>query len=159
MTKEITKSIILQEIQDKLKLREFEAGKFLFDETVVPTYDIGEHLRQRWTKYYQTSITSIGPHTFFNVPNNEKWRLSRYDIVFMSGSYTVAGLYVNRRNRSPGDSFIYLDLEAAQAISYHTELQVPVILDSGDQLLINIDGYTSTGNLRLYIDYEMEEIR
>jgi len=159
MSKEITKAIILQEIQDKLRLRDFIPAKFLFDETVVPVYDIGQHLESWWQQYMEKSVTSASGLSFFIVPGTERWHLKRYDIVFMgAGAYTVSGLYVVRTNRV-GAASVYLDLTAAQTVSYHVELPQPAVLQSGDILYINIDGYTSPQNLRLYIDYMKEEIR
>ena len=160
MTKEITKAIILQEVQDKFKLRDFEPAKFLFDETVVPIYNVDQHLGTWWNKYVQVSITGTGPITCFYVPSTEKWRLSRYDVVFMgAGAYTVAGVYVRRLNRDPNDAFVYLNLTAAQTVSYHVELPRDVILQPNDQIAVNIDGYTTTQNLRLYVDVMTEEVR
>ena len=161
MTKEITKSVILQEMQDKLALREFEPDKFLFSETVVPTYDIEQHLEEHWQKYITESITAIGSQFFISIPPTEKWTMSRYDVVFMTGTYTVAGVYFTRppAHRAPSDAYMYLDLTAAQSVSYHVEMSQPVILEPNSSIFINIDGYTVTGNLRLYIDYMKEEIR
>ena len=157
MTKEITKAKILQEMQDKLMLREFDPTKFLFSETVIPTYDIEQHLESWWMKYVTKNIIASGAMEFFVVPEGERWYVKRYDVVFRTGVYTVAGVYLVRRNRDPSDCSMYLDLAAAQSVSYHAETDV--VLAPGDSVRINIDGYTSTGELRLYIDYKMEEIR
>ena len=161
MTKEITKAHILQQIQDKFSLREFEAAKFLFSETVLPIYDMGQHLYERWQKYATQSVTTTGGLQFYTVPDDEQWTLSLYDVVFMTGAYTVAGVYVRRplAYRDPGDAYIYLDLAAAQNTSYHVELHHPIVLEAHTSIYVCIDGYTSTGDLRLYIDYMMEKIR
>jgi len=159
MTKEITKARVLQEVQDKFKLREFDSAQFLFDETVVPTYDIGQHLKSFQNRWAEKSITGIGAQVFFTVPFTEKWKLYRYDVVFMgAGAYTVAGVLTMRVPITSGES-CYLDLKAAQTESYHIQLPTPIVLHPGDKLYINIDGYTSTQDLRLYIDHEVEEIR
>ena len=157
MTKEITKARVLQEMQDKLLLREFIPEKFLFSETVTPVYNIEQHLEQWWQNYIEASVTGIGIKYFYAVPEDERWHLKRYDVVFMSGAFTIAGVYIRRRNRDPSDAYMYLDLTAAQNTSYHHETDV--VLTAGDTLNINVDGYTSTGDLRLYIDYKMEKIR
>jgi len=158
MTKEITKAVILQELQDKLKLREFEPANFLFEETVIPTYEIAPHLLHGRISQANVSITSAAAFLFFTVPDNEKWRFSRYDIIFMgSGAITVAGVYIQRKNS--GIYFAYLDLEAGQTVSYHTELPTPVVLWPGDTIHVTVDGYTSSQYLRMYLDYEREEIR
>ena len=158
MTKEITKAFILQQIQDKFGMREFAPAAFLFDETVVPVYNIEQHLEEMYTRYVIKSITSTGGKTLLAVPGTERWHLKRYDVVFMGVStFTVAGVYITRINRSPADSYIYLDLEAAQSVSYHKD--VDVILNPGDIVGVSIDGYTSTADLRLYVDYLREEIR
>ena len=158
MTKEITKSIILQQIQDKFKLREFEASPFLFSEIVSPVYNIEEHLKNFKESYQTVSITGIAAYTFFTVPDDEKWVLSRYDVVFMATSvYTVAGVFTQRT--TDGSKYCYLDLAAAQSVSYHVSLPFPISLVPGNKLRISIDGYTSTADLRMYIDYIVEKIR
>ena len=158
MTKEVTKAYILQQMEDKFKLRDYIASKFLLDETIVPTYDIKQHLEKWEVKYKEESITAIGNKSFFAVPANERWELHRYDVVFMgAGAYTIAG--ANFKRSSSGVHTIYMDLTAAQTTSYHVELPKPVTLEHGDVIYVNIDGYTSPQNLRLYIDYMTEEIR
>ena len=157
MTKEITKAVILQEMQDKFKLREFDPAQFLFDETVVPIYNIEQHLEEWWNQYVSASITGTGPAFFVETPQDEKWHLKRYDVVFMSGVYTIAGVYIKRKNSSPAGASVYLDLTAAQNVSYHQETDV--VLTRGDALYANVDGYTSTGSLRLYMDFVKEKIR
>ena len=161
MTKEITKAHILQQIQDKFSLREFEAAKFLFSETVLPIYDMGRHLYEQWQKHVTESVTEMGTVLFYSVPDDEQWTLSRYDVVFMTGAYTIAGIYIVRpvAHRNPGSAYIYLDLAAAQNTSYHVELHHPVVLEPHSFIYASIDGYTTTGDLRLYIDYMMEKMR
>jgi len=158
MTKEITKAIILQEIQDKLKMREFAPAKFLFDETVVPVYNIERHLDHWITNFVNVAITSTGPRILFTVPADERWFLRRYDAVFMTGVYTITGMYTRRHDMDQA-YFCYLDLGAGTSISYHIDLLNPIVLDPGDIIAVNVDGYTSTGDFRLYIDYLKEEIR
>ena len=160
MTKEITKAIILQQMGDKLKLREFSHAAFLFDETVVPVYNIEPHLEEWWQRYYSTSIIAIGGRLIKEVPDDRRWHLRAYDVVFMGAvTCTVAGIYIERVNRSPADAFIYLDLAAAQNVSYHTDLITPVTLNPGDKIYVNVDGFTSAQTMRLYIDYNVEFIR
>ena len=160
MTKEITKAIILQEIQDKLKLREFVPSNFLFDETVVPVYNIEPHLRQPRSGYVERSVTSTGPILILTVPQTQRRTFNRYDVVFMAaGAYTVSGIYVQRNTKVPADAFTYLDLTAGQTASYHIDLGNPIQMVPGDSIYINIDGYTSTQNVRFYYDYTLEEIR
>ena len=160
MTKEITKARIMQEIEDKFKLREFLPESFLFSELVVPVYDLESHLQSSEQTFVERGIAALGPVSFFEVPENERWLLRLYDVVLMAaGAYTVAGVYIQRKKRNPVASYVYLDLTAAQTVSYHIDLMQPILLDPGDYVYINIDGYTSPANLRLYIDYIKEEIR
>ena len=158
MTKEITKAYILQQIQDKLGLRELVPGKFSFDESVVPIYNIEQHLRIQKAAYSEVSITSATGFVFFTVPADEKWFINGYNVIFMgSGAIKVAGVYVTRK--SYATVFTYIDLTKNQAISYANYFITPISLGSGDKLSINVDEYTSTQNLRLYIDYMVEKIR
>ena len=164
MTKEITKAYILQELQDKFKLRDLVPAKFTFEESVVPIYDIGNHIKYRTAQFHDEEITSIGSVVFFTVPDNEKWELERYDVVFHGvPSFTIAGVFIIRASQQGGNvsgsAYNYLDLEAAQNASYIRALPFPVDLAPGDTLSVNIDGFTSALHLRLYLDYVMEEIR
>jgi len=160
MTKEITKAVILQEMQDKLKLREFTPANFLFEETVVPVYDIEQHLEHPTTTYAEVSITSASFFLFFEIPPNEIWYLDTYNVIFMgAGAIAVTGLYISRKIRSPSDAVIYLDMELGQTVSYTVNLSKAVKLLPGDKLYVYVDTYTSTQALRLYIDYVKEEIR
>ena len=158
MTKEITKARILQELQDKFALREFESAPFLFEETVVPVYNIEQHLEEWATRFVTVSVTATGPAVIYRVPAGERWTLRRYDAVFMTGAYTIAGIYT-RRTQYTTDTFCYLDLGAAKSTSYHIDLINPVVLMPEDYILVNVDGYTTTGNFRLYFDYLKEELR
>ena len=161
MTKEITKSYILQELQDKFGLREFLRENFVFLETVMPTYDIARHVEFPTTDFEELSITS-GPvgYVFFTVPENERWYLNAYNVVFMgAGAYTVTGLYIVRKKQLTAGATIYIDMTLGQTVSYAHVLPKPIRLDPGDTIRVYVDSYTSTQNLRLYIDYLMEEIR
>ena len=158
MTKEITKANILQELQDKLKLREFESSPFLFSETVIPVYSIDQHLKKWVTDLKQNEITEIGGVAFFTVPDTERWYVNGYNVVFVTGSYTVSGVYLTRAVKGAA-YFLYLELSATQSVSYAENLPKTLQLNPGDILNINIDSFTSPGNLRLYLDYMVEEIR
>lgn len=156
MTKEITKAIILQEIQNKLKLREFASSNFLFDETVVPIYDIGPHLLKWETKREIVSITSATNFLLFQVPQNEQWKVRRYNVIFHAvGAYTLTGIYIRRS----ATDFLYLDMEAGQSASYMHELTQDAFLLPGEYLRVLVDSYTSTANLEVAFDVQVEEIR
>jgi hypothetical protein len=159
MTKEITKANILQEMQDKFKLRELIPEKFSFSEQVIPTYNIEQHLEYRYATFNVVSVTSAAGFLFFTVPANEKWTLNGYNVMFMAaGAYKVSGVYITRVKRMTGAIF-YLDLKEGQTVSYAVYLATSIILEAGDTLSILVDDYTSTADLRLYIDYMLEEIR
>ena len=157
MTKEITKAFILQQIQDKFRLRDLVAETFRFSEEVVPIYNIEQHLLKAEILTETDSITG-GPtsYIFFTVPQNEKWSLHRYNVVFVTGSYTVAGVMITRPGLS---NYIYTDLAAAQSVSYAHDLPKDIELYPGDSIRIYVDGYTSTGNLSLIVDVTKEETR
>ena len=156
MTKEITRAIIIQEMQDKLNLREFEPAPFLFDETVTPVYDIGQHLLklERLTKTF--SITATGAVSMHEVPDNEEWYLHRYNVIFETGAYTLAGVFVGRPLST---HYTYLDLGVGKSVSYINDLPKDVKLNSDDNVYVNVDGYTSTGNLTLIVEVTKEIIR
>ena len=156
MTKEITKSIILQQIEDKFKLREFVPGPFLFEETVIPTYDIGPHLVTEERQVKTLSITSAASYAFFTVPENERWLLHRYNVIFVTGAYTVAGVFLGRPVSA---DYVYLDLTAAQSVSYAHNLPNPALLMPNQRIYVMVDGYTTTGDLDMIIDATVEKIR
>ena len=158
MTKEITKAIILQEIQDKFGLREFEPANFLFDEKVVPIYNVGQHLITAATQTKAISITSASGFLFYTVPQNEKWSLRSYELIFGStGPHKATGLYISRKD-TPGPT-IYLDMKKGQEVSYLVNLPTLVTLRPGDGISVYFDTYVSTQNLSVVIDYTREIIR
>ena len=157
MTKEITKSIIIQEIQDKFKLREFEPAKFLFDETVVPVYNVESHVSHETIFRSEITVTATGKVTLHTIPFNERWRLHRYTIIFVgAGGYTVSGIGVDREDST---YYVYLDLTAGQSVSYIHTLPQPMVLEPGNRLWVYVDGFTSTQNLIGLFDATVEEIR
>ena len=159
MTKEITKAFILQQIQDKFKLRELAPEIFRFSEEVVPTYDIEQHL-MTWEVMSETeSITSATSFGFFTVPQNEQWLLRSYMVIYgMAGAIKGTGLYIAYRPTVAAD-MIYLDMKKSQEVSYLINLSVPVILHPGNMLRYMIDTYVSTQDLTIAIDVQKEEIR
>ena len=156
MTKEITKAFILQRITDELALRELEPEKFAFSELVVPTYNIERQLKNWRVESKTLSITSTGPKLFFYPAQDERWVINGYSTVFMTGAYTIAGMYITR---NLGSDFVYLDLTAAQNTSYTVNLPKPLELLFGDKLIANVDGYTTTGDLMVNVDVNVEKIR
>ena len=161
MTKEITKARILQQLQDKFQLREFEATKFLFDETVIPVFEISSEIQHPYTASKAILITSADAFAFFTVPGTEKWILSNYNVIFLGtpGAIKASGVFVTRVNKSAATATFYLDLKAGQETSYIVNLELPVVLEPGDTLSIYIDTYVSDQQMRLIIDHITEEIR
>jgi len=157
MTKEITKAIIMQELQDKLQLREFAPGPFLFDETVIPTYDIEPHLKSCTVKQETKTISEATSVVFYVVPMDEEWFLRAYQITFMTGAYTIAGAFI-KRTAVQGD-YIYMDLAAAQSESYLVNLPTIVRANPGSNIAILVDGFTSGGDLRMNLDTAVTRIR
>ena len=160
MSKEITNAWILQQLEDEFKLREWIPERFLFSETVVPTFDIHENIQDAVCDLSSMSITSATGFLFFIVPQNERWYLNGYNVIFMAaGAYKVTGVYIKRIKELYPDTFIYLDMTLGQTVSYAVDLPKSVRLDPGDTLNILVDDYTSTNWLRLIIDYTREVIR
>ena len=158
MTKEITKAYILQQLQDKFKLREFEPGNFLFSETVIPVYNIEPHLSTWEVKEKTVNITSADSFTFFTVPFNERWTLRAYQLIFqMTGAIKASGLLVSHRPTDP--DYIYLDLKKGQEVSYLVNLPQHVVLDPENMLKVLIDTYVSPQDLIVRVDVKREEIR
>ena len=158
MTKEITKAEILQQIQDKFKLREFEVAPFLFDETVIPVYNIEQHLTRFEVRHTTVSITSADAFLFFVVPLDEQWTLRAYQVIYgMTGAIKGTGVYATWR---PGlYDYIYFDMTKGQEISYLVTLPAPVILAPQTRLFYLIDTYVSTQDLTIDVDISVETIR
>ena len=158
MTKEITKAFILQQMQDKFKLRELEPSKFTFSEEVIPVYNVEQHLLHYEVEHLTQSITSAGATNFFYVPATERWTLRAYQVIYgATGAIKGTGLYISYRPAT--EDFIYLDMKKGQEVSYLVNLPVPVILEPNSRLAYLIDTYVSTQNLTIDIDVQIEEIR
>ena len=159
MTKEITKSIILQQIQDKLGLREFDAAKFLFDETVVPVYNIEAHLGDWDVLEEVKTISSATAFTFFSVPMDERWLLRAYTVIFgATGAHKGTGLFMTYRPY-PNIESMYLDMTKGQEVSYLVTLPAIVVLNPKTQLKYLIDTYVCNQALTINIDVLKEKIR
>ena len=161
MSKEITKARILQQLEEKFSLRELDPEIFRFSEMVMPTYDIQREIEHFTAQYFTVSITS-GPAGFALkvVPRNERWHVRGYNVIFMaSGAYALTGIYIKRHLELLSNSFIYLDMKEGQTASYAVNLPQPVVLEPTDVIYVYADSYTSTADMRLYLDYSLEEIR
>ena len=157
MSKEITKAYILQQLEDKLKLREFAAAPFLFDETVVPVYNIEQHLGTWHVVSDTESITSAAGVEFFAVPMNERWVIRGYYVLFLgAGAIKVSGVYISRQ---PETDTLYLDLKKNQEVSYIVNLPEPVVVEAATKIGVLVDTYVSTQNLTIKLDVRKEEIR
>ena len=158
MTKEITKAFILAQMEDKFGLRELIPERFSFSETVVPVYQVEQHVEHYLSGMSEVSITATGGYVFFTVPHDEKWILSRFNPVFIGiSTIKITGIYI-KREETP-TFIVYLDMVKGQDVSYAYNLPQPVVLVPKDEIKITVDTYVSTQNLRLYIDYMMEKIR
>ena len=157
MTKEVTKAYILQQMQDKFNLREFEPAPFLFDETVVPVYNIEQHLVDWKIQRKDVTVNALSSFLVFTVPENERWTIRAYQLIFMTGAYTIAGVYIQRS--SVATDYIYLDLKAAQSVSYLVNLPTQIVAEPNSVIRVNADGYTSAGTLRIQMDTQRETIR
>ena len=157
MSKEITKAFILQQLEDKFKLRDFEHEKFIFSETVIPTYNIEQHLLKWEIKRETVPATSVAAFLFFTVPDDEQWTMRAYAVIFLGvATVKITGVYVGRPSSAEN---IYLDMTKNQVISYLVNLPMPVILHPGHTIYIYVDDYTSDMNLRLDVDVQVEKIR
>lgn len=155
---EITKSIILQQLQDKFALREWIPERFSFLETVIPVYQIEQHLREWITADSGAiSISSTTDFMTFTVPANERWYIRTYTGIFATGNYNIGAVKLNRAN---SDTTMYLEIEEhLNGLSWVHEFPVPLVVVAGDKLVVTCSGHTTTGNFKLYIDYDKEMVR
>ena len=161
MSKEITKASILQEIQNKFKLRDFEPEKFLFSEMVTPTYDIGDHVKHWESERCREQITANGVTIMCTVPENERWRVRKIDVinegganfkinqVFFYGSATkLQYLYFNNAGIASG-AVEFFPLEQ-DIFMEHDEMNT---------LQLNVIDFVAGGYVAVHVLKEVETIR
>ena len=162
MTKEITKANILQEIQDKFGLREWEATKFLFNETVMPIYDIDQHVRKWVCIRGRKPIAGNGAVSFFSVPPVERWHVRRLSVFHETGA-----------NFDIDQVFFYRGATECQYVFYDTtspltsgtvkifEFPQDIPMEYGElaDIRINVSNFVGGGYVALHMLREVETIR
>ena len=162
MTKEITKAIILQQIQEKFGLRELESEIFRFSEMVIPIYDIGMHVKNWDLQRYREEITGNGSLHFITVPDNERWKMRRIIVVAEAGgTYNIAIIYIYHPSHSTDNNYIFYNTVAPIAAGTVTIFEFPqdIPVEEGDNIDINISGFSVGGYTSIHILREVETIR
>ena len=162
MTKEITKSIILQEMQDKFQLRDFESARFLFDETVIPTYDVGAHVKH-WTVTRDRQVVSGNGALFFHVvPYDERWRVRKIDVYSETGgNFDIDQIFI----ATAGTEYQYLFFNTAAPIANGTVNMFNLPQDIAMQrsmlytVYINVANFVAGGYVAIHMLREVETIR
>ena len=84
--KRITRANVMGELVDKFALQEYEREDFLFGEFVVPTYDIGNHVKTWVCEEERKAISANGATHFFLIPVTELWHVRRIDVIHETGA-------------------------------------------------------------------------
>ena len=161
MSKEITKANILQEIQNKFKLRDFEPEKFLFSEIVTPTYDIGDHVKHWESERFREQITANGVAVMCTVPDNERWRIRKVDVINEAGANYLINqvLFYGSATKNQYLYFNYTGI-ASGGIELFS-LRQDIFMEHGelDTFRINVASFVAGGYASVHILKEVETIR
>ena len=164
MTKEITKAILLQELKDKFELRDFEAARFLFDETVVPTYDIGEHVKLWESARSRIAIAANGSTHFFRVEMDERWSVRKIDVFNETGgNFDITQVYLYTDVNT--NQFLFHDTVAPIANGTVTMFDLPQDIrmeraNGGLEFLyLTVANFVAGGYVTVHMLKEVETIR
>ena len=161
MTKEITKVDIIQQIQDKFKLREFETSSFLFSEKVVPTYDIGQHVKQWALHRDRIEITGNGGAYFPDVPQTEQWRIRRITLIHETGANFDITQFAYYATGEISFDYLFYDTTTPIASGTVKIFQLPqdLILSHGMRFFITIANFVAGGYVAMHTLREVETLR
>jgi len=162
MTKEITKANIIQEIQNKFQLREFTPAQFLFDETVVPTYDMGQHVKAWDMSRGRVAVSANGTLIPYAVPETEQWRIRRLSLINETGgNFDVDQIFTY--HPSVPTAITYVFYNTASPIGTGTvkifEFPQDIPMSPGEHVMINISNYVGAGYVSVHMLKEVETIR
>ena len=162
MTKEITKSIILQEIADKFALRDFEPEKFLFGEYVIPTYDIAPHVRNWVNTRHRIEVTGNGSYQILYVPATERYHVRRMSLLHETGAnfdidqVLIAGL-------SGSVQYLFYDTVApitSGTVKIFEFIQdIPMQQGSLWEMMFNVSNFVTGGYVATHVLNEEEILR
>ena len=162
MTKEITKASILQEIQNKFGLRDFESERFLFGELVTPIYDIAPHVRNWVTERYRSSVTGNGPVQILYVPADTEYRIRRVSVLHETGAnFDIDQVFLE----GVGNAVQYLFYDTVAPITSGTvklfEPTQDIPMRKGDLIYMwfNVSNYVAGGFVSVHVLKEEEIVR
>jgi len=160
--KRITRANIMGELVDKFSLEEHEREDFLFGEFVVPTYDVGAHVKHWVVERNRKTITGNGDNYVHSVPSNERWRMRRVVVINEAGgNFDIEQIY------------FYADAVAFQHIFYDTTTPIAagtvnifafpqdVIMEKGgmSSMHFNVVNYVAGGYVSIHVLKEVEILR
>ena len=162
MTKEITKANILQEIQNKFGLRDFEPERFLFGEFVTPVYDIEHHVKTWTTIRYRTQVTGNGAVAILLVPGNKEYNIRRVNVLHETGAnFDIDQVFFDGQS----NAVQYLFYDTAAPITSGTvkifALTQDIIMSKNDlkAFYYNVSNFVAGGYVSVHVTLEDVTVR
>jgi len=110
---------------------------------IQPVTDADRLLQRLEIESSTVSVTSAIGFVVTTVPKGERWTLQFMRVRLSSGTWTHNTFLI----RSPADTPMEIRNYTQSSTSELWELQKPLDLDEGWQLSVNVDSFSSTGNM------------
>jgi len=160
--KRITRANIMGELVDKFALQEHEKEEFLFGEFVVPTYDIGAHVKGWESAEKRNAITADGTADFFNCPETERWNVRRVDVIHETGANFDVNQIFFYKSATEHQYLFFDETSPLQSGGVKIfDLPQDVMMDRGGfkGLRINVANFVAGGYISINMWREVETIR
>ena len=160
--KKITRASIIGELVDKFSLEEKEREEFLFGESVVPTYDIGQHVK-KWTVVRdRIVVTGNGMLHLHTVPDNTRWRVRKLDVMNEAGgNFDIDQVFLFKN--SVAVQYLFYDTTAplANATVNIFAFSQDITMEKGELVDVgfNISNYVAGGYVTIHMLREVEILR
>jgi len=147
---------MLQELIEKFDLQQWEYEPLLFAETIVPVYDVRNHLEKWVSKTETKTITGLGSFLFYTVPKDEIWNIRTMAMQKIGGDFGWQYVMIDR-----GPFEVPMIVEDTAITSMYTtyRLEQDLILQPNDGVKISITEHATDGDLKLLLDLKIEKIR
>lgn len=154
--KKITKAIVFQRLADILGMQEYTREDFLFEETIRPVLDIRQYLSKWSVLKSEEAITGTGWTTLLTAKSTERLHIRWFELYPASGAYEFQSIF--KYDGNTAQRIMIYNLAAAATFATFEPNQ-DLILEPGQSLRTVISTYTSPGDLYLYYDVLVENLR
>ena len=159
-------STIVRNIANNIHLFPGRPGRRVFiPETIYPTAEISKH-GSPYILYKQDSISSATVYDMFTVPDNEYWTLRFVTLVISTGTYTFRDIYIKYADKRTATYNgadpkqwdhasgykIYIMYSPTSAYLIYDGTYKDIRLPPASVIGCTVDGHTSAGNGRMYIE-------